>query len=284
MASTFVESRGAAVGRGSTARVLSILRPIGEFVGMVLALLLVWQAATMLMGSQFFPTPVEIFSNSRDLFFSGPASHAYLSEYITFDTAQSLWRLLVGFALGSAWGVVIGVVIGRSRIIREASDPVIEFLRAIPATATLPLFIIVLGADDRMRVAFIAYGVSWFVLVNTANGVASIHPTLLDVGRAFRLSRAAVFFRLVLPAAAPKIFAGLRISLTGALLLTVAAEFMLATNGYGYQLVIAQQTFRILDMWSWMVLMALLGFVLNTILEAVENTALRWHHMSRAQG
>lgn len=284
MATTLVGSPAAKAVGGSGNRALAILLPIAEFVGTLLVMFLVWQGVTMALVNQFFPTPVEIFSNSRDLFFSGPASHAYLSEYITYDTAQSLWRLLLGFALGSAWGVVIGVLIGRSRVFREATDPVIEFLRAIPATATLPLFIIVLGADDRMRVAFIAYGVSWFVLVNTANGVASIHPTLLDVGRTFQLSRVAVFFRLVLPAASPKIFAGLRISLTGALLLTVAAEFMLATNGYGYQLVIAQQTFRILDVWSWMVLMALLGFVLNTILEAVENTALKWHTMSRAQG
>lgn len=249
---------------------------------MLVVMFVVWQGITMILQNHFFPTPVEIFTHSRDLFLSGPASNLYLSELITFDTLQSLWRLLLGFLLGSAWGVLAGVIVGRSRAIREATDPIVEFLRAIPATATLPLFIILLGPDDRMRVAFIAYGVSWFVLINTANGVASIHPTLLDVGRTFRMSSVAVFFRLVLPAAAPKIFAGLRISLTGALLLTVAAEFMLATNGYGYQLVIAQQTFRILDMWSWMILMALLGFVLNTILEVVENTALRWHRMSRA--
>ncbi len=207
-----------------------------------------------------------------------------MTPALTVDTWGTLSRLLVGFVLGSVFGILIGMAIGRSIVVRDLTNPIVEFLRSIPATATLPLFIILLGGDDAMRIAFIAYGVSWFVIINTAAGVSSVHITQIEMGQIFKVSRAGVLLRIVLPAALPKIFAGLRIGITAALLLAVVSEFILATNGIGYQLVIAQATFALRSMWSWMLLSAVLGLVLNLILELLEFILLRWDRESRAAG
>lgn len=252
--------------------------------GALIVLLVLWQFAATTWRSLFFVPPLTIWTNSLKLFFGGSPETLFLTPAITVDLAATLGRMLIGFLLGSVVGIVAGTVIGRIIAVRELTDPIVEFLRSIPATATLPLFIILLGAEDGMRIAFIAYSVMWFVLINTASGVASIHRTLLDTGKAFRVPRAKVFFRIILPAAMPKIFAGLRIGSTVALLVAVVSELMLASNGIGYRLIIAQAQFRMADLWSWIVLLAIIGFLLNTVMELIERRLLAWDRLARVSG
>lgn len=252
--------------------------------GLIVVLVAIWQLVTTLFPSPFFPPPSAIIVNAGELFFDDDPATFFLAPALTVDAASTTWRMLAGFALGSVFGIIVGSIIGLSRVARELSSPIVEFLRSIPATASLPLFIILLGGDDAMRVAFIAWGASWFVVVNTAAGVSSIHPTLLSVGTVFRLSPVARFARIVLPAALPKIFAGLRIALTSALLLAVVSEFFLASNGIGFALIQAQRRFQLLEMWSWMLLLAVLGLLLNTLLEAVERRTLSWYRLSKRHG
>jgi ABC-type nitrate/sulfonate/bicarbonate transport system permease component len=252
--------------------------------GALIVLVALWQFVASTWPSLFFPPPSRIWDASVKLFFSGPPESLYLGEAMTGDVAASLSRLLIGFVLGSSVGILVGSAIGRSAILREVTDPIVEFLRSVPATATLPLFIIVLGGDDGMRVAFISYAVMWFVLINTASGVAAIHPSMIDMSKSFRMSRAKVLFRVIIPAALPKIFAGLRIGATVSLLAAVVSELMLATNGIGYRLVIAQTQFKMADLWAWIVLLAVLGFLINTVMEIVERRLLAWDRLARVTG
>jgi ABC-type nitrate/sulfonate/bicarbonate transport system permease component len=252
--------------------------------GALIVLVAIWQFVASTWPSLFFPPPSRIWDNAIKLFFSGPPESLFLTDAVTVDIASSLSRLLIGFVIGSAAGILFGAAIGRSAIVREVTDPIVEFLRSIPATATLPLFIILLGGDDGMRIAFIAYAVMWFVLINTAAGVGAIHATMLDMSRVFRLSRAKVLFRVIIPAALPKIFAGLRIGATVSLLAAVVSELMLATNGIGYRLVIAQTQFKMADLWAWIILLAVLGFVINTVMEFVELRLLGWDRLARVSG
>jgi len=251
--------------------------------GLLIVLLLLWEWVTAAAPSLFFPPPSTILQASMQLFFSGPPEKLFLTDAMTVDVANTVGRMALGFALGSIVGILVGTAIGRSMILRQLTDPTVEFLRSIPATATLPLFIIVLGGDDGMRVAFIAYAVMWFVLINTTSGVASIHRTLIDTGHAFRIGKAKMLFRMILPAAMPRIFAGLRIGATVALLAAIVSELMLATNGIGHRLILAQNMFKMADLWSWLVLLAILGFLLNTIMEIAERRILGWDHLARNQ-
>ncbi|GGA64735.1 nitrate ABC transporter permease [Pseudoclavibacter endophyticus] len=252
------------------------LASVGYVVVPLVVVVALWQVATMVFQSTFFPTPLAILQRLGTLLTStGPASP------VTSDLLPSVTRMLLGFALGSLWGVVVGVWLGLSRATREVVTPVVEFLRSIPATAVLPLFIVLFGGGDDMRVLFIAYGCSWFVLINTASGVASIHKTTLDMGQVFRVARWRQVLGIVLPASMPTIFAGLRIASTAALLLAIVSEFMVATNGIGYQLIQAQGRFLLLDMWVWMLVLAILGLLMNAALEGIEGRVLRWHRLSR---
>jgi len=251
---------------------------VAYFVVPLVVVIALWQLGTSLSRNPFFPQPLAIIANLWKLLFG---SEKAVQDVFVGEFLSTVGRMALGFAIGSAWGVVIGTLIGLNRQTREVVTPIVEFLRSIPATATLPLFIILLGGGDDMRVVFIAYGVSWFVLINTAAGVGSIHKTLLDVGRAFRVSPLRRLFTIVLPAALPKIFAGLRIASTAALLLAIVSEFMLALNGIGFSLVVAQSRFNLLGMWSWMLALAILGLIINSLLELIERRVLAWHRLSR---
>lgn len=253
---------------------------VAYFVVPLAVLIGLWQLATTLAPSPFFPAPFRIFANLWDLLFGGPQ---FFTDVFYEDFLTTVGRMLLGFGIGTAWGIVVGTGMGLSRGARDTVTPIVELLRSIPATATLPLFIILLGGGDDMRIAFIAYGVSWFVLINTAAGVGSIHKTMLDLGRVFKVSPVRRLFTIILPAAMPKIFAGVRIASTAALLLAIVSEFMLATNGIGFQLIQAQGRFQMANMWSWMLVLAILGLLINTLLDTLEGRMLSWHKLSRAK-
>jgi ABC-type nitrate/sulfonate/bicarbonate transport system permease component len=191
--------------------------------------------------------------------------------------APSLARLLAGWAGAVAVGVTVGTILGLSATARDYLGPAISFLRAIPPPALLPLFIVLLGIGDGMKAAVIAFGAVWPILLNTADGVASVEPLQRDTARAYRIGVRDELLRILLPAAAPKIFAGLRISLSIAVILMVISEMIATVDGVGFALVQAQRSFRTLDVWATILVLGIIGFALNAALAGVEGRALRWH-------
>lgn len=272
----------------SNAQVSSGLKILGtKFLfgfGFLIVALLLWQWGTTANPSIFFPPPAKIAAYFWELFVTGTAEGSIFTAALSIDVVGTVVRMLVGFVLGAVVGVLLGTAIGRYMVLRELTDPIVEFLRSIPATAMLPLFIILLGGQDGMRIAFIAYAVMWFVLINATSGVSSIHRTLIDTGTTFRIGRLKMLTRLILPAAMPRIFAGLRIGATVALLTAVVSELMLATNGIGHRLILAQNMFNMTELWAWLVLLAIVGFVLNTLMEVIEHRVLAWDNLARLQG
>lgn len=195
----------------------------------------------------------------------------------TDAVAPSLGRLLAGWAGAVAVGVAVGTVLGLSATARDYLAPAISFLRAIPPPALLPLFIVLLGIGDGMKAAVIGFGAVWPILLNTADGVASVEPLQRDTARAYRIGFSDELLRIVLPAAAPKIFAGLRISLSIAVILMVISEMIATVDGVGFALVQAQRSFRSIDVWAAILVLGIIGFALNAALAAAEGRALRWH-------
>lgn len=236
----------------------------------------------MAWDNSFFPTPLDIIRNVPAVLVS-PTATELTGHPLVSDALTSVARMLAGFLLGCVAGIAGGAVMGWFQQVRDHVFPVIEFLRSIPATAVLPIFILILGLGSDMQVIFIAYGVTWFVLINTAAGVMSIDPAMIEYCKAFKIGRRKLIFGVILPSASPKIFAGARIGLTAAMILFVTSEFMGAVNGIGYQLIQSQRYFQILDMWSWMVVIAVTGYAANTVLEIVEARVLRWHRASHAE-
>jgi ABC-type nitrate/sulfonate/bicarbonate transport system permease component len=239
-------------------------------------LILAWQAFTAGADDPYFPPPSRIFAKMYDLWFSGPASHLWLTQDAIDNVLPSVGRLLAGWAIGSLFGVLIGVGIGRSPVLRDFVSPLVSFLRAVPAPLLLPVFMIIFKFGVPMQLATIGFGIVWPVLLNAADGAGSVDQTQVDTARSFRVPRTQWLLGVVLPAAMPKIFSGLRIALGLSLVLMVISELVGTTNGIGYELIIAQDSFDNAALWAGIVLIGILGNVLNGLLLLVERRALAW--------
>lgn len=189
--------------------------------------------------------------------------------------------MFAGFALSIVIGVPLGILVGLVRRLRTAVTPLIDFVRAIPPPALIPFGIVVLGVGVTMKV-FIILMVSLFpILMHTIDGVRGVDPNLLDSARAYRVSRRDRLVHVIVPAAAPQIFAGVRVALSLSLILMVISEMVASTKGIGYFILESQRTFAIPEMWSGMVLLGILGFLFNFAFGIVERRSLRWHRGAR---
>ncbi len=206
----------------------------------------------------------------------------WLFERIEPDLVPSLIRFGGGLAIATLAGVVVGLLLGLWTPARRATAPVVDFLRSIPAPALISIMILLLGFGDTMKVSAIALASFFPILLNTIDGVRGIEPQQLDMARAYKLTRRHQILRIILPAATPQIFAGLRIALAVALLVMAFSEMFASTNGLGFFILFAQETYRIPDMWSGIVMLGLVGYAVNVVFLLVERRTLRWHRGWRA--
>ncbi|MDI3417363.1 ABC transporter permease [Streptomyces luteolus] len=249
----------------------------------VLALaVLVWQFAAGAHGSVFFPPPSTIAAHMHGLWFDGPVAHAFLSETAVGTILPSVARMGAGFLLAAALGVVLGLALGRSAYAHAALDPVLQFARAVPPPALVPVFVVFLEFGTQMQVTSIVFSAVWPVLINTAEGARGVDPVQVETARVYGLSGPQRVRFLLLPAALPKIFAGLRLSLSLSLILMVFSELLPGTaDGLGFQLTDAQSRSDLLTVWAVIVLLGILGYLCNAALLGVERRLLGWHAGAR---
>lgn len=206
----------------------------------------------------------------------------WLFAHFGSDFVPSVVRFVEGLVLAIVIGVAVGIALGLWAQGRRALMPAVDFVRSIPATALMSTWIIVLGFGSLMKVTAIVWIAFFPVLLNTIDGVRGVDPHQLEMARAFKIGRRDQIFRIILPAASPQIFAGLRIALAVALLMMAFGEMFAGTNGIGYVIYFDQQTFRITEMWSATIVLGLLAYAANLCFVAVERRALRWHRGWRA--
>jgi ABC-type nitrate/sulfonate/bicarbonate transport system permease component len=206
----------------------------------------------------------------------------WLFERFGSDVWPSLRRIAFGYAIAVAVGIGAGTAPGSSRTLRIATGPIVEFLRSIPPPALIPFAIVVIGVGDDMKVFIIAFVCLWPVLLNTIDGINGIDPTLKDTARMYGVSGRDRLLRMTLPAASPQIFAGMRLSLSLALILMVISEMVASTNGIGFFVLQSQRSFAIPEMWSGILLLGILGYVFNLAFMIIERRVLAWHRGARA--
>jgi ABC-type nitrate/sulfonate/bicarbonate transport system permease component len=244
-----------------------------------------WQLATYVAVPEddklFFPPPTVIGKRMYELWLTGPVDHVFLTSAATDNILPSIGRMLAGWGLAIVLGVGLGVLLGRSQRLLDYVDPLIQFFRATPSPALIPVFIVLFKLGLTMRLAVIVFGVLWPILLNSIDGARSVEPLQLDIARVFALTRFERFRLIVVPSAAPKIFAGLRVSLSLSIILMVISEMVGGTNGIGYTLYTAKDSFALPDMWSAIVLLGILGYAFNSALLWVERHVLSWHHGAR---
>jgi ABC-type nitrate/sulfonate/bicarbonate transport system permease component len=161
--------------------------------------------------------------------------------------------------------------------------PHIEYWRAMPPPALLPISIILVHSiGNRQKIAFIAFFCIFPVLLNTIDGVRGIDPTMMETARSYNIPRREAIRRIVLPAASPQIAAGMRTSLSLAVIMMVLSEYFSSTSGVGYVLLISKNTFEFTPMWAAIVLIGVLGYLLNVVFLLAERRLLAWHRGWRA--
>jgi ABC-type nitrate/sulfonate/bicarbonate transport system permease component len=228
-----------------------------------------WLLATRAADSIFFPVPTDVL----------PAVwNDWLTDSTTWqdNIVPSVIRLLYGFVLAAVLSIALGLAIGRSQVLREMLEPTIHFLRAIPPPALLPVFLIIFGIGDMQKVMVIAFGVAPPILLNSIDGARSVDQLHLDSAAAFQIGRRGRITKVIFPAAAPNVFAGLRVSMSLAVILMVISELVAATDGIGFRIMRDSRNFAYVDMWAGLVVLAILGILLNAGLTLIERRVLRW--------
>jgi ABC-type nitrate/sulfonate/bicarbonate transport system permease component len=209
--------------------------------------------------------------------------HMWLFSQFHEQVVPSLERIGLGYGIAVVAGIALGVPLGLSRWARLWATPHIEWWRAMPPPALLPISIVLLHSiGNTQKVGFIAFFCLFPVLLNTIDGVRGIEPTLTETARSYGVPRHERIRRLVLPAALPQIVAGMRTSLSLAVITMVLAEYFSSTSGVGYVLLISKNTFQLTPMWATIVLIGLLGYLLNVLFVLAERRALAWHRGWRA--
>lgn len=233
------------------------------------ALVAVWQAlsASGRFTVLLLPPPGDVLATALDL-----ARRGQLLD----DALASLQRVTVGFLLGAATGVTLGVALGAFRPLSLVVRPVLEALRPIPGIAWIPLAILWFGIGDASSYFLVALTSFFPVFVSGHAAVTSIESRYVDLARCLGTPRRMVVLEVLLPAALPRILTGIRVGLGVAWMTVVAAELVAARSGLGYMIELNRTLLQTSAVLVGMALIGLIGFAMTMLLERVERGLTPW--------
>jgi NitT/TauT family transport system permease protein len=242
-----------------------------------LLLLCIWQVASSsgLADSRFIPPPTKVLETWINWAFGAGQKDQYSGTW-WLHARDSSYRVLVGFAIASAFGVTIGIIIGWFRLASALLDPIVQLLRPIPITAWVPFAVIFFGIRDGSAFFLIALGAFFPIVVNTAAGVQRTPLMLVRAARMLGIRRHMLLPRVVLPASLPSIFTGLRIGIGLAWVLVVVAEMIAVKSGLGFVMWDAYYYVRMDIIIAAMLSVGLLGFLCDRLLVLCANYLMRW--------
>ncbi len=227
--------------------------------------LLAWQ----LFGparSPYFPPPAAWFDSVLFLSRSGKLWPAFAATVSTFA---------IGLALASVIGFTLGIWIGRSRGLRRALAPLLEFCRGLPPPILVPVAVLLLGYAESLKLLVVVWVAIWPVLLNTATATGLLDELLLDVARTFHFSATTVLRKIVAPAVVPPFLLGVRIAIPLAIIITLLVEMLTSLPGIGSLIVTSQRQFRSAEVYGLLVLVGILGLLVNAVFTVIEGAVLR---------
>lgn len=232
----------------------------------VMVPLLLWEAVSRgLLNAHLVPPPSRVAITAWELLRTGA---------IVVDILTSLQRVFLGFGLGSAIGIVLGVLVGRSRIAWDLTSPVLIVCKSIPPIALIPLVMVWFGIDEMARVFLITYLATVVVVPSTADGIRNVPPIRVRAAQTLGASRGQIFLFVVLPDAFPSVLTGLRLSLGFCFMVVVAAEMIGATSGVGYRIMQARYSAMTPAMFVGLVILGVLGSSLDGLCRRLVAVAL----------
>jgi sulfonate transport system permease protein len=255
--------------RGWASRLLARLLNASLGLALPVALLLLWSLACKheWVPPQLLPAPDMV----RDTFVD-----EVRSGDLWANVRVSLERVVVGFAAGSGAGLVLGTAMGLSRRFEDYAYPLFNTLSQVPVLAWVPLAMLFFGIGESLKFVFIAFAALLPVALSTLRGFRGVPKTYMDVGATFQFTRRQYLGRVVLPAAVPSIFVGLRTGLTQAWLSLVTVELLASSEGLGFMVVWGRQLFQLDLVLVAIFAIGVVGLVLDKGLAIIESRFLRW--------
>jgi sulfonate transport system permease protein len=260
--------------RGNALRaLLPVLRAIGRrLLPWLLPVLLVtlWQAASSLgwLSTRVLPAPLEVIRAGTALAVSGE---------LWTHVRVSAGRALLGLAVGGGLGLLLGLLTGSVRLAETLLDSTFQMLRNIPALALIPLVILWFGIDEMAKLFLISVSVFFPIYLNTFHGIRNVDPGLIEMGKAYGLTRWQLYIQVVLPGALSSILVGLRFSLGLMWVILIVAETISAQSGIGYLTMNAREFLQTDVVLVGILLYALLGKLADGFARGLERYWLRWH-------
>jgi sulfonate transport system permease protein len=249
----------------------SLARLVRPAIGLLLPVgaAILWEAAVRFGWSngRLVPPPSVIFQTFADLARAGE-----LQRHVLVTSG----RVAAGFGVGVLAGTLVGSIAGYSALTRRLLDPTLQALRAIPSIAWVPLFVLWFGIFEGSKITLIAVGVFFPLYLGVMGAILAVDRKLVEVGRVFRLSDAAMVWRILLPAVLPSYVIALRSGLGLGWMFVVAAELLGASEGLGYLLIDGQQLGKPAEIVAAIVAFAVIGKISDWIIVIVAAPFLRW--------
>jgi NitT/TauT family transport system permease protein len=246
-----------------------------------------WQASTALewINPQVLPSPWAVVTKWVEYLLPlqayDPAASSWLawafSGELVGDTISSMYRVLVGFAVGAGLALPFGLVMGSSKRMYDWLNPLLQVLRPIPPIAYIPLAILWFGLGNAPAVFLIALGAFFPVLMNTIAGVRQVDGIYVRAARNLGVSQRTMFLRVMLPAAVPYILSGVRIGIGTAFIVVIVSEMIAVNNGLGFRILEAREYFWSDKIIAGMISIGLLGLAIDIGMNKLNNHLLRWH-------
>jgi ABC-type nitrate/sulfonate/bicarbonate transport system permease component len=232
--------------------------------------LVLFLAAWQLFGSStspYYPRPSTWWTGLTGLWSSGSLLPAIGSTLETFA---------ISLVIATILGALIGTLIGAWRLAHRALNPTLEFLRAMPSATVVPIFVLLIGYDQKMKVTVVVFTAIWPIMLNTMSAVRNINPLLLDTAASLHLSGFDRARKVLFPSLLPAILLGVRVAAPVTLIITLLVEILTAVNGVGALIATAQRNFQSAAVFGLVIVAGLFGLLVNAIVALIEGYVFRY--------
>lgn len=239
------------------------------------AVIVAWFVASMGSTDAYWPPLTRILDAMVTGFTTGT-----LGE----DLAFSFANYFLGLAAALVVALALGILIGEIELLRKALMPFLDFARATPHVAFVPVIILTFGLGAGPKVFLIAFGCLWPILLNTIEGIRQIPPSVHEAARAYKIPLHLRITKVILPGALPQIVVGFRVAISIGIVMLLVSEMFGAEKGIGYFIVKSGAAFSIPETWAGTIIIGVIGYLLSLLFSLAEHRMLRWHHREESIG
>jgi ABC-type nitrate/sulfonate/bicarbonate transport system permease component len=239
-----------------------------------IAIIGIWELITRggLIQPVHLPSPTRVLSTFFYIMREGYPQDITILKHIR----ATVWRIIQGYLLATVTAIPLGLIIGNHFLLERAANPIVTFARSIATISLLPLAIAWFGVGELSSILLIMYGAFWAILTNTIQGVKLVDVNFINVGRMFGATRRHIFFRVVLPATLPRIFAGMKIGLGVSFMVIIAAELVGTVEGLGALIQQSRLFYRTDITIVGMIFIGIFGLIISIGLDRLERIMLPW--------